>query len=235
MQIGSLFDPASALIVVGGATLATLMRCGLGDTRAALGALKGLFGRHFDATQARAELAAYVREMQVDGVIRAKPRHFGDAEFDDATDALVGARSLEALQAAHVAHKRRRVKQNLRAVRTFNQAADLSPVFGLAGTLVSLSQLSGASGDFAGAISMAVLTTLYGLLLGNMVFAPIARVVARVAAHEETERQKVLDWLEEQVASALPTRSRIVPTERIAPVGRPAQTGRPFAVGGGRL
>ncbi len=57
-----------------------------------------------------------------------------------------------------------------RAVRTLAQAAELAPVFGLAGTLISLSQLPAeglARGALGGAISMAVLTTLYGLLLAN--------------------------------------------------------------------
>lgn len=214
MQLDNLFDPVSAMIVVGGTSLATLLRCGMGDTRAAFGGLGRLFGKRFDAARARAELAAHVREMQEDGVIRAVPHHFGDAEFDEATDALISSRSIGALQLAHAEHKRRRVRQSLRAVRTFNQAADLSPVFGLAGTLISLSQLSGASGDFTKAISMAVLTTLYGLLLGNVVFAPVARLIARAAAHEEKERQKVLDWLQEQVVTALPIHNPAAPTAR---------------------
>lgn len=225
MQFGNLFDATSALVVVGGTVFATVIRCGLADTRAALGALRGLLGKRFDAMQARAELAVHVREMQMDGVIRAEPHHFGDAEFDDATDALIGTRSIGALQLAHKAHKRRRMRQSHRAVRTFNQAAELSPVFGLAGTLVSLSQLPGAGGDFTGAISMAVLTTLYGLLLGNMIFAPMARVVARVAAHEEKERQKVLDWLEQQVVVALPPHHRAAPAARHSD-GRPVAARR---------
>jgi chemotaxis protein MotA len=221
MQLDNLFDPASALIVVGGTALATLLRCGFADTGAALGALFGLFGKRFSSVRARAELAAHVREMQADGVIRARPHRFGDAEFDEATDGLIGSRSIGALQLAHAAHKRRRARHSRRAVRTFNQAADLSPVFGLAGTLVSLSQLPGASGDFTRAISMAVLTTLYGLLLGNIVFAPIARIVARAAAHEESERQKVLDWLEDQVAGALPVHDRAATHARSGTDQRP--------------
>lgn len=209
MQLHTLFDPASAVIVVGGTCLATVLRCGLGETHAALAALAGLFRTRFDAARARAELATHVREMRSNGVIRTEPHHFGDAELDDATDALINSRSVGGLRRAHIAHKRRRAAQNLRAMRTLEQAADLSPVFGLAGTLISLSQLPAgpdAGGDgFTAAISMAVLTTLYGLLLGNLVFAPLGRMVARRASLEEKERQRVLDWLEQQVSPALPT------------------------------
>lgn len=202
-----LFDGTSALIVAGGTLLATLLRCGFGDSGAAVAALRRLLRRRFDAGQFKAELAVHVQEMRQDGVIRTEPLHLGDAEFDEATGALIGSRSLASLHAAHVAHKRRRAARNMRAVRTLNQAADLSPVLGLAGTLVSLSQMpvgSSGNGSFTGAIAMAVLTTLYGLLLGNMVFAPLARAVARRAADEEQARQDVLDWLEGQVAVALP-------------------------------
>lgn len=208
MQLQNLFDATSALIVVGGTCLATVLRCGLGETRAALGALAGLCRKSFDPAQARAELAAHVREMQRGGVIRAEPIHLGDAELDDVTDALIGSRSITGLHAAHLAHKRRRTRHSIRAVRTLDQAAELAPVFGLAGTLVSLSQLPSlhgdGGGDFTAAISMAVLTTLYGLLLCNLVFAPLGRIVARRAAEEERDRQRVLEWLEKQVVEALP-------------------------------
>lgn len=207
MHLQNLFDPTSALIVVGGTVLATVLRCGLADARASVAALRGLARPRFDAVKARAGLAATVRAMQRDGVIRVEPSALGDAELDAETGALVSARSLAALHEAHRTHKRRRSEQSNRAVRTFTQAADLAPVFGLAGTLVSLSQLpglDGGGGSFTGAISMAVLTTLYGLLLGNILFAPLARVVARRAGAEERERQAVLDWLEGQVAPGLP-------------------------------
>ncbi|MDE8651154.1 MotA/TolQ/ExbB proton channel family protein [Novosphingobium album (ex Liu et al. 2023)] len=207
MQAEQLFDPVSAAIVVGGTLIATVLRCGMEDTRAAIGAIGGLWQRRFDAARARAALATQVREIQQEGLLRAEPRRSGDPEFDEATDALIGKRSLAALQAAHEAHRRRRIERNMQAVQTLIQAADLAPVFGLAGTLISLSQLPriGSTAEaFMGAISMAVLTTLYGLLLGNLFFAPLARIVDRAARAEERERQKLVDWLEEQVTPAIP-------------------------------
>ncbi|WP_260925009.1 hypothetical protein [Novosphingobium sp. 9] len=72
---------------------------------------------------------------------------------------------------------------------------------------------------------MAVLTTLYGLLLGNMIFAPLARMIARGAAHEEEARQDLLDWLEAQVADALPGMAE-APIHRAPVHHAPAQHGR---------
>ena len=209
MNFAALLDPASAAIVIGGTGLATLLRCGWGNCRIASMALAQAPRRHFDAEGTKAELAVQLREIQQDGLLRAQPHRFGDSEFDEATDALIGNRSVSALIAAHERHKARRVEASGCAASTLAQASELAPVFGLAGTLVSLSQLPVdgiARGAFAGAIGMAVLTTLYGLLLANLVLAPLARVVERAAAAEERERQTIVDWLAGHLSAAIPER-----------------------------
>lgn len=209
MNPATLFDPAAAAIVVGGTALATFLRCGTDNCRLAATALAQAGRKHFDAERAKAELAVQVQEIRQDGLLRAQPHHFGDSEFDEATDALIGRRSVAALLAAHESHKARRIAASSRAASTLAQASELAPVFGLAGTLISLSQLPAdgiARGAYAGAIGMAVLTTLYGLLLANLVLAPLARAVERAAAAEESERQKIVDWLAGQVAPAMPQR-----------------------------
>jgi chemotaxis protein MotA len=207
MHAQSLIDPLSATIVVGGTLVATFLRCGLADCRTAIASLLALRKARFNAEHARGELATHVQAIRRDGLVRAQSHHFGDPEFDDACDGLAQTHSLTSLRDAHRSHRTRRQERARRAVDTFAQAAELAPVFGLAGTLISLSQLpsgGAASGDFTGAIGMAVLTTLYGLLLGNVIFAPLARLVERAAQAEERERQTVVEWLEAQIAPAVP-------------------------------
>lgn len=205
MNFINLIDGPSALIVFGGTALATVLRAGLGDCRVTLAKLRQLSAKPFDADHARSELAAQIQEIQKDGLLRAHPHHFGDSELDEATDALITRRSVPALLAAHEEHRARRVRESDRAVRTLAQAAELSPVFGLAGTLVSLSQLPAAGvaqGSFSAAISMAVVTTLYGLLGANLLLAPLARIIERKASAEEAERQALIDWIAAQVEPA---------------------------------
>ncbi|MCW1428828.1 MotA/TolQ/ExbB proton channel family protein [Novosphingobium sp. JCM 18896] len=211
MNLASLLDPVSASIVVGGTLLATVLRCGTGDFGAALAGIGRLGGKRFDASEARSELAIKVQQIQREGVLRVQPIHSGDREMDEATDRMIGTRSVAGLLEIHEANKQRRLLTDTRAVRTLAQAADLAPVFGLAATLFSLTQLP-ADGinkhAYMGAISMAVCATLYGLLLANLVLAPLARAVERVATEEESERQKIVDWLAKQVAGAMPARTR---------------------------
>lgn len=217
MDFASLIDAQAAAIVVGGTTVATFLRCGLTDCRHALTALNGLWQRRFNARRVRAELALQVQDIQKDGLLRANPHHFGDREFDEATDALIGSRSLSALIAAHESHKLRRKEASDGAMRTLSQAVELAPIFGLAGTLVSLSQLptDGAGVAFAGAISLAVLTTLYGLLLANLILAPLLRVVERAAHAEEKERQSIVDWLTLQLEPVLPPQKPTLVAETV--------------------
>ena len=198
MNAYPLLDPASAALVIFGTLAATVMRCGWADTRAALSALAQLFTPRFDAVHARAELAIQVQEIEEDGLVRAGSHHIGDGEFDEMTDALLKTRTIEALYERHTAHRVRRIESARRAGAVLASAAELAPVLGLVGTLVSLGGLStavAADGDYARAIAMAVATTLYGLVAANFVFAPLAAVVARRADVEDRAREDIIDWL----------------------------------------
>jgi chemotaxis protein MotA len=54
------------------------------------------------------------------------------------------------------------------------------------------------------AISMSVLATLYGLLLANILLAPLARAIERRAEREEAARQDLIDWIASQFAAVSP-------------------------------
>ncbi|MGD9665443.1 MAG: MotA/TolQ/ExbB proton channel family protein [Novosphingobium sp.] len=214
MDLANLLDPVSALLVVGGTALATALRSGARDCALTFRSLIRLFNRRFDADSVKAELARQLREIEMDGLLRANPHLFGDREFDDATAAMIEARSVDALLVRHEYHRTNRAQRAKRASSTLAQASELAPVFGLAGTLVSLSQLPAgglAQSAFAGTISMAVLTTLYGLLLGNLMLAPLSRLLDRAHAREEAERQKLFDWLADKIRQAGPRVARAEP------------------------
>jgi chemotaxis protein MotA len=173
----------------------------------------------------RSRLAVQVQAIHRDGLLRAQPRQSGDREFDEATAALIGQRSLAALFAAHGTHQARRQAQTQIAVHTLNLAAELAPVFGLAGTLISLGKLppDGVDrGSYMAAIAMAVHATLYGLLAANLVLAPAARWVERGAEREECERQSLVDWLAHALAPArAPLRDRHDALAAVRPTGEP--------------
>lgn len=210
MDAGFLWDARSALIVLGGTLLATMLRAGLGNCALTLRVLAGLARRQTDAGQMRAELAAKVDAIRKDGPLRAELDHMADREFEDATDALIRHRSIAALLERHEAYRAKRERRSKAARETLIQAAELGPVMGLAGTLISLATLRGGGmgADRLGdAIGMAVATTLYGLVVAHFLFAPLAEMLSRRAGAEERTRQEVIDWLAEQLGPAFEKRT----------------------------
>ncbi len=196
-------NATTALIVLGGTSVATLLRCGIGDCTIMSQAIMRALWRRFDSAGVRAILAGQVMEIRKDGLMRTNLRHFGDKEFDDATSALIGHRSLDALMEAHNVYRERRMRRASIAAQTLHQAADLAPVFGLAGTLISLGHLPADGihhGSYMAAIGMAVQATLWGLMVANLVLAPLARLIERRTEAEENERQALVDWMAVQIA-----------------------------------
>lgn len=206
VNLTTVFDPLSAAIVFGGTLAAALMRCGWRDCAAAAQVVAHLFTRPFNAKRVRAELAVQIQEIGQDGLVRAAPHQFGDGEFDELSEALVRHRSIQALYFEHERHSLRRASLADTAGKVLGEAAELAPVLGLAGTLLSLGGLSSATvdGDYGRAIGMAVVTTLYGLIAAHFLFAPLSGAVLRRADAEEEARRELLEWLADAVERASP-------------------------------
>lgn len=204
-----LFDPASAGLVLSGMLIATFARAGWRDSAATLRELAALAAPKFDFATARAGLAAEVETIRHDGVLRARLVPVADSELADATAALARHRNVAALVDEHRRHRDLRERRRARAMAALDHAAELGPVFGLVGTLVGLSSLPVTGLDSEGAVmaavSTAVLTTLYGLLITHLVVLPLAGMVERRGKHEEDQRERLIAWLAEQVAPACPT------------------------------
>lgn len=210
MGVMNVFDPLSAAIVFGGTLVAVLLRRGWRDCSDAAQVVAQLFRRPFDSDRVRSELAIQIQEIGEDGLVRAEPHRFGDGEFDELSEALVKHRSIQALYFDHERHALRRAALAETAGKVLAEAAELAPVLGLAGTLLSLGGLSAtaADGDYGRAIGTAVITTFYGLVAAHFLFAPLAGAVLRRADAEEEERRTLLNWLADAVERASPGRPK---------------------------
>nr|WP_281494475.1 MotA/TolQ/ExbB proton channel family protein [Qipengyuania sp. S6317L1] len=102
------------------------------------------------------------------------------------------------------AQRLKREINSVAAVRVYENAGELAPVFGLVGTLFAITQLmpdlsASASQTVMRSVAGAVLSTLYGVLSAHLVFYPLARAVERKGDREETERTMLLDWFENEL------------------------------------
>ncbi|TIX51510.1 MotA/TolQ/ExbB proton channel family protein [Alteraurantiacibacter aquimixticola] len=208
MEISALWDGLGAVIVLGGTLLAVLLGSGSGELGAAARAIGSLVTPAFNQQKVRAQIARNVEDMRRDGLLRSVPCASTDSEITLATNALIHDRSLHSLLAVHRRFREDRQRLCEAALRPIRLAAEAAPVFGMVGTLLALSQMQlgveGEEGALVTGIAMAILTTLYGLVLAHLVFHPLARAVDRRGEREEQERQQLFDWLSEQLSESCP-------------------------------
>ena len=91
------------------------------------------------------------------------------------------------------------------AIRVYETAGELAPVFGLVGTLYSITQLmpdleTSSTQIVMASLAGAVLSSLYGVLSANLVFYPFARAIERRSDGEEAARSMLLDWFENELS-----------------------------------
>lgn len=201
------FDAGALITVVVGTCIATLARCGWQDIAQAFRQLAALAQKGFDEASTRASLTRVIHEFQTKGILCAEIALPSDRAIADLIDHFVRHEAHGELIALHRSSRSSREIARHRAVRTFEYAGELAPVFGLVGTLFAITQLGPAFGEsptqaVMSSIASAVLSTLYGVLFAHLFCIPLARAIERRGETEEAARQELLLWL----VSRLPER-----------------------------
>jgi chemotaxis protein MotA len=162
--LAHLIDPAAIAIVGGGTILAVVLRTPLRDLVRALAALK---------TLGRARLEGDALLQQIAALGRIAQRH----------GAMALDRTVIADPERHVA-----------AAEVWAGAAEVAPAMGMVGTLIGLARMFATMSDptaIGGAMAIALLATLYGALLANLVFMPIANRLRAQGRNEAFERARI--------------------------------------------
>ena len=90
--------------------------------------------------------------------------------------------------------RRLRTERQLAAVEMWNGAAEVAPAMGMIGTLIGLVAMFTRMTDpsaIGAAMAVALLATLYGAILANLVCAPIAVRLRRQVRVEAVERARL--------------------------------------------
>jgi len=193
---GAYLDGPSLLIVLGGTLAVTAIGFSPSDLRLVHAViLRALFRRVEDPTTAAAKALRLADHAKTGGVLALETRlksevvdglrmsPFFKRGLDLVVDGLpsqqienILSREVEAMAARHA-----------KAAGMLRRAAEVAPAMGLIGTLVGLVQMLGALDDPAKigpAMALALITTLYGAMLANMVFAPLAAKLERNSEDE---------------------------------------------------
>ena len=194
MQFATLFDPAALALVAGGTALAVALRTPAADLGRALRALRALVRPRFSAEPLLQQLGAQGRIAKRHGVMQLDRSIITDPDLAAGLAAVVDGYGPNAVAGLMTERVRARVERHAAAIDAWRAAAEAAPAMGMVGTLVGLAAMFARMSDPAaigGAMAVALLATLYGALLANLVFQPIAARLAAAARAEAFERSRL--------------------------------------------
>ena len=188
-QITRFIDPVAIAIVFGGTLLTTLFRATRTDIRRALAAL-GLVGKADPAADAA---AARVSVSRIRELAEVRSLNCVDRVETAQRFLLRAARELsEARGSADFARwasdeiDGRRVRHQS-VIAVWRSIAETAPAMGMIGTIIGLVQMFANMDDpskIGPGMAVAMLTTLYGVILSSAIAAPVA---GRLESLSETE------------------------------------------------
>jgi len=184
-----MFDPAALALVGGGSFLLAAFRSTGGDIARAIRALRPLFlaSPSRDEINALRAVRRIERVASVKGIACADRAESESAFVRRAALKICDAPSAGAFAAWAEDELEGRRTRHAAAAAFWRSAADSAPSMGMIGTVIGLVAMFAAMDDPARmgpAMALAMLTTLYGLLFGTLVFGAVAARLERLSEAE---------------------------------------------------
>ena len=201
--ISAMSDPAafvdipSVLIVVAGSIAVVLFRSSLGEFLGAIGVMGKCFKNKLEPGE---DLIIQITELaniaRKDGMIALEGQEIANpflakaiGMLVDGTEADMIRKSLEQdIDSTKLRHKQ--------GAAIFSAWGEIAPAMGMIGTLVGLVQMLGNMSDpksIGPAMAVALLTTMYGAILANVICLPVAMKLGSQADIEAANNNLILE------------------------------------------
>lgn len=194
-DLGMFFDVTSVLIVFGGTLFASMTSFTLAQY---LGAGKIVGKAFMFKIEAPEELITKIVEMadaaRKGGFLALEEAEISNSFMQKGVDMLVDGHDVEVVRATLSKDIANSAERHIFGGSIFKELGATAPAMGMIGTLVGLVAMLSNMDDpkaIGPAMAVALLTTLYGALLANVVFIPIANKL-RVRSDEESLNQKLI-------------------------------------------
>lgn len=198
-SIALFLDLVSVLIVLGGGISATVIRFGMKDITNAMKVAKNAFS---DKTPSIGELIDKLEELATiarkEGILALERVTFDDPFLQKGVNYLVDGADSEQLQSLLYTDIDNTAARHELGSKIFSSLGDAAPAFGMIGTLVGLVQMLANMDDPASigpAMAVALLTTLYGSLIANLIALPIADKLSYRSAKEVMRKNLMIEGL----------------------------------------
>ena len=189
-----LLDPLALAIVLGGTAASVLLRHRLADVGRGLIALKTLLRRPFDSASLIAQAGSLEKIARRHGLIALDRSVIDDPDMAAAVAAAVDGASPSEIDAVVRDRAASRAERHRAVIELWSGVAEAAPAMGLIGTILGLVRMFAAMDNpdrIGAAMAVALLATLYGALLANLVAMPVVARLKRLARVEATERLRL--------------------------------------------
>lgn len=197
-DFGRFVDVPSIFIVVGGGFAATVIRFPLANVFHALvlGARVAFTHKHTNPKEMIDQIADLADVVRRNGPLGLESVEIEDDFLKKGTQLVADGH--DAAQIAEMLERERDL--NLERLdegqRIYKAIGDAAPAFGMIGTLVGLVQMLGSMDDpstIGPAMAVALLTTLYGALIANLVALPLSDKLSTKAKIVEVNQTLAID------------------------------------------
>jgi chemotaxis protein MotA len=190
-------DTASLLIVVAGSIAVVLARCTLGEFLGAIGVLGKAFSRKienpFELINQLVELATIARK---DGMIALEGQDIKNAYMAKAVAMLVDGTDPDIIKSSLERDTAMMKQRHAMGASVFSAWGEIAPAMGMVGTLAGLVIMLGNMSDpkaIGPAMAIALLTTMYGAILANVICLPMAQKLTNASALEAANNELILE------------------------------------------
>ncbi|MBF0282843.1 MAG: MotA/TolQ/ExbB proton channel family protein [Magnetococcales bacterium] len=221
----SLFvDVPSIVIVFGGVFAVSFVRHRMGEVFASIGVLmKAILVKQAPPEDVITQLVDMANIARKDGILALERVKSDDTFLQTAVNHCVDGADPEFLQSVLEKELEYLGERHKRNIEFWSGVGELGPAMGMIGTLIGLVQMLASMDDPAAigpAMAVAILTTLYGALLANIVALPMAYKLGNYSKDEQLNRQIIIDgiigiqkgvnprMLQEALKAALPPKRR---------------------------
>lgn len=186
-------DVPSAFIVIGGGIMATLIRFNLSEVGGALmmGVSTTFGGSKVSARELVDQIGDLARIARKDGLMGLESVEIKDPFLKKGIQLCVDGMAADFVQNSLTYERDLYIERLEEGKRFFQTLGDAAPAFGMIGTLVGLVQMLANMSDPAAigpAMAIALLTTLYGALVSNLICIPLSEKMGAKLAVETLNR-----------------------------------------------
>lgn len=196
---GTFVNTPSILVVLGGTALVTMMKFSLGKFFGAASiAVKAFLYRPMNAEELIEEAVDLAKAARQGGLLSLEDREIKDSFMKNGLGLLIDGHPADTVRAMLQKDLAQTLRRHSDGQDIFKAIGDVGPAMGMIGTLIGLVQMLANMDDpkkIGPAMAVALLTTLYGAILANMIALPIADKLAVRSREENTNKSLIIDAL----------------------------------------